>query len=433
MPGFRRSSHLTYSVPSLKANVSHCLGYLRSALAACCLLWATVASAQRVQFPTMIEQPSAVAAPTTTSSGFMPVTSPTPWSSAQGTFAAPSNSPISSVPYDPYTSPLTQSATAAPQAFPPPAYSPYAASPYAAPPTASPFAATPYAPAPYSATPSSLYPEGIAITPPSYSFNQTLRFMQDLRLRWTWLSPMGSNSLGVNDVETNATFAVPFFKTTSPLMFTPGFGIHLWEGPVTEAPLFAELPPNTYDAFLDTAWYPQINNWLSAQVGVRIGAYTDFNTFVTNSIRVMGRGLGVVAITPRLQFALGVVYLDRVKIKLLPAGGLIWTPHQDARYEILFPNPKLSRRITTLGNNEIWLYGTGEYGGGSWTADIDGGSNQFDYNDIRVAGGIESFGLRGFHSYFEVGYVFSREIVYRYDLPEYSPSDTLMLRAGVAY
>lgn len=382
----------------------------------------------------MVEAPAATqftASPPTVTSTPMVGTqaiSPTPWTAAQGTFAAPSNSPMSAVPYDPYTAPLSQAPAAAPQAFPPPpAYNPYASSPYAPPPAA------PYASTPYSPTPGALYPEGIPVTQPNFEFSQTLRFMQDARLRWTWLSPMGSNSLGVNDVETNATFAVPFFKTTSPLMFTPGFAIHFWEGPVTAPPLFAELPANTYDAYLDTAWYPRVNNWFSAQLGVRVGAYTDFNTFTTNSIRVMGRGLGVIAITPKLEFALGVVYIDRVKIKLLPAGGLIWTPNADARYEILFPNPKLSRRITTMGNTDIWLYGTGEYGGGSWTADIDGGSNQFDYNDIRVAGGIESFGLRGFHAYFEIGYVFDREIVYRFNLPQYDPSDTLMLRAGIAY
>jgi hypothetical protein len=215
-------------------------------------------------------------------------------------------------------------------------------------------------------------------------------------------------------------------------MITPGFGIHFWEGPVTEPTYMAELPPNTYDAYLDAGWYPVINNWLSAQVGVRVGAYSDFNTFTDDSIRVMGRGLGVIAITPTVQLALGVVYLDRVRIKLLPAGGIIWVPNPDARYEILFPNPRLSRRWTTLGNTDIWFYGTGEYGGGSWTADIDG-SNQFDYNDLRVAGGIESFGLRGLHAYFEVGFVWDREIVYRYTLPVYPASDTIMLRAGIDY
>jgi hypothetical protein len=403
---------LSYSVPSLKAKHPLIAGIVRGALVAWCLWGTSLALGQRVQFPTMVEQP-AVSAPTSTA---------TPWTSAQGTFAAPANPPLSTMPYDPYTAPMSQ----VPQATfpPPPSYSPYAASPYAAPPAAT----------PYGSAPSALYPEGIQMTQPSFntSMGQTLKFMQDIRLRGTWLSPMGDNSLGVTDVETNVTFAIPFFKTTSPLMITPGFAIHYFEGPVTLPPDNAVLPPRTYDAYLDTAWYPQVNNWLSAQLGVRVGAYSDFNTFTDESIRIMGRGLGVIAITPSLQFALGVVYIDRVKVKLLPAGGLIWTPNPDARYEILFPNPKLSRRLTTLGNTDLWFYGTGEYGGGSWTSDI-GGSNQFDYNDIRVAAGIESFGMRGFNAYFEVGYVWDREIVYRYNLSQYNPSDTIMLRAGLAY
>jgi hypothetical protein len=131
---------------------------------------------------------------------------------------------------------------------------------------------------------------------------------------------------------------------------------------------------------------------------------------------------------------LGAVYLDRVQVKILPAGGLIWTPNPDARYEILVPNPRGSRRLTTLGNNELWWYITGEYGGGSWTGSLTSGNNQFDYNDIRVAGGIESFSMRGFYAFFEVGYVWDRKIVYRLnDLPAYPASDTIQLRAGVAW
>jgi hypothetical protein len=165
-----------------------------------------------------------------------------------------------------------------------------------------------------------------------------------------------------------------------------------------------------------------------------VGAYTDFNTFNTNSIRIMGRGLGVVSLTPTLQVAAGAVYIDRVLIKILPAGGLIWTPNPDARYEFLFPNPRGTRRWTTLGNTEIWVYLTGEYGGGSWTGQRLGGlSDQFDYNDLRVSGGLESFGLRGFHAFFEVGYVWDRKIIYRFGPPDYPASDTVMLRAGASY
>ena len=245
---------------------------------------------------------------------------------------------------------------------------------------------------------------------------------------------MGSNSLGVNDVDTSATFAIPFFRTSAPFLITPGFSAHFFQGPVTAPPIDADLPPVTYDAYLDGAWHPQVSPWFGANLGVRVGVYTDFNTFNTNSIRVMGRGLGVITLTPNLQIALGVVYIDRVVVKILPAGGLIWTPNPDARYEILFPNPKLAHRWTTIGNTDIWVYATGEYGGGSWTIERIGGiTDQADYNDIRVALGIESYGYRGLHGFFEVGYVFDRQIVYRSGTPQFNPSDTIMLRAGLSY
>ncbi len=355
---------------------------------------------------------------------------PSTFGSGSSTIAVPSNSPLSGMPYDPYASPLAQAPAAQPafpppQPYAPPTYSPYAPSPYAP---------APYSPTPYSPAPSALYPEGIQVPQPNFSVGRTLKFMQDIRLRWTWLAPIGSRFIGVNDVETNVTFAVPLFQTTSPFMVTPGFAIHFWDGPITQAPFFADLPANTYDAYLDGAWYPQITNWFSAQVGVRVGVYTDFNTINSNSIRYMGRGLGVVRLTPTLQVAVGAVYIDRVLIKLLPAGGLIWVPNPDARYELVFPNPRGSRRWTTLGNTDIWVYATGEYGGGSWTAQRAGGVNeQFDYNDLRASVGIESFGLRGFHAFFEAGYVWDRKIIYRFNPPDFPASDTVMLRAGATY
>jgi hypothetical protein len=377
------------------------------------LCLAAPAGAQRVQFPTMVEQPAlAPASPL----GGSPVT-------------VPSASPLVG-PYDPYASPLAQ----APLTQPPGTFAPAPTAPAMSPGAYSPYAPSPYAPTPYSPAPSALYPEGIQMPQSDFSIGQTLKFMQDIRLRWTWLSDMGDQGLGVNDVETNVTFAVPFLQIKSPLMITPGFAIHFFQGPLTEPPYFADLPARTYDAYLDTAWYPQVNNWFSAQVGVRVGAYTDFNTFNTNSIRIMGRGLGVIRLTPTVQVAVGAVYIDRVLYKIFPAGGVIWVPNPDARYEFLFPNPRGARRWTTLGNTDIWFYLTGEYGGGSWTGQRSGGlSDQFDYNDLRVSGGLESFGLRGFHAFFEVGYVWDRKIIYRFGPPDFPASDTIMLRAGASY
>jgi hypothetical protein len=217
------------------------------------------------------------------------------------------------------------------------------------------------------------------------------------------------------------------------MIVTPGFGLHLLQGPVTEAPDFAELPPNVYDAFLDFSWRPQFTPWLGANLGVRVGVYTDFETFTTDSIRFPSRGLAVITLTPNLQLLAGVVYLDRLKIKLLPAGGLIWTPNPDTRWEILFPNPKFSSRLTNLSSSELWWYVAGEYGGGSWTYNAPAGSDQFDYNDIRVMLGLETVGSR-VRSFVEVGYLFERQLVYRNGPPsQYDLSESMMIRGGLAF
>ena len=54
-------------------------------------------------------------------------------------------------------------------------------------------------------------------------------------------------------------------------------------------------------------------------------------------------------------------------------------------------------------------------------------------NELRFGGGLETFGYRGLHGWFEVAYAFNRQILYRSGTPSYYPSDTVMLRAGIAY
>jgi len=121
----------------------------------------------------------------------------------------------------------------------------------------------------------------------------------------------------------------------------------------------------------------------------------------------------------------------------LPAGGIVWTPSPDARYEIFFPAPKLAHRCSTIGNHDLWAYVRGEYGGGAWTAsDLPTGSGQFEYSDIRVALGVDVLpetktGLRG---YLEVGYVFNRDLVYRNVNPsKVDLSDTLLIGGGLSF
>ena len=128
-----------------------------------------------------------------------------------------------------------------------------------------------------------------------------------------------------------------------------------------------DLPGHTYDAYLGAAWRPQFSPMWGADLAVSAGAYSDFSRVTWQSVRVMGRGLGVVTLSPQWRAELGVVYLDRLSIKLLPAGGLIWTPNPDVRFDFVFPYPKFAERISNVGNYEVWAYLRGEYGGGQWS------------------------------------------------------------------
>ena len=148
------------------------------------------------------------------------------------------------------------------------------------------------------------------------------RFFQEIRLQETYLYDQGNRRVSFNDIETSATFAIPPGWSTNPILLTPGFGLWLWDGPPSEGSEGADLPGQTYSAYLDTAWNPQFSPYFGADLGVRVGVYTDFDTINTESLRVMGRGLAVINYSPTVQLKLGVVYLDRIHIKLFPAGGV---------------------------------------------------------------------------------------------------------------
>jgi outer membrane receptor protein involved in Fe transport len=196
------------------------------------------------------------------------------------------------------------------------------------------------------------------------------------------------------------------------------------------------MPANTYDAFLDFAWSPEILPWLSAELGFRTGVYSDFSTFNTHSMRFIGGGMGVVRLSPNLWAKFGAIYLDRASTKLIPAGGIVWKPSDESLWEIVFPRPKISRRLSFVGTTPVWGFVAMDFfGGGSWTIErASGSSDEVEYDDMRVELGLEWQTARNWKFLFEVGYVFNRKLKYVSLMPEeFDPDGSFMLRAGVAW
>ena len=400
----------------------------RPYLALCCaaIVWLSAPAmsvhAQRVQFPSP--------APSTT-----PLYPPTPQPALS---AAPA--------FDPYAAP----GTVAPPAdipYTPPTLTPnFGAPPLAAPPTVGIPYQTPPAVPPggnlFQHTPTVQWNRGTYdYQNPDGTVARLQRFLQQISIEHTHLfGDHSADQLQIDRTEIAATFGVPvFYNPDTPVLITPGFAFNWFEGPILPT---AELPAQVYDAYLDTAWYPRFTEWLGADLGVRTGVWTDFHAVNSDSIRILGRGLGIITLSPKMDLHVGVWYLDRNRVKILPAGGVHWRPNPEWDAFLVFPNPKVRKRFVNIGSSQWWWYVAGEYGGGRWTVerDPDGPGplgavdDDIDYNDLRAILGLEFETQTQMHGHVEVGYGFDREVIFDdTGSPTFEPDDTVMLRAGVDF
>lgn len=299
-----------------------------------------------------------------------------------------------------------------------------------------------------STTPSTLFPGGVAggggFWPGGSGPLSVFRYVRGPRLRHTYLhnGADGTDDLRTNVTDASVAFAFPnFLYSTQPLFVAPSFSLHLWDGPrSTGGPASADLPSSAYEAFLDFGWQSDANRIFGSEFGLRVGAFTDFDTFESESIRVLGKGLLSFRLTPASTLKGGVFYVDRNDIKLIPAGGLLWQPNPFTRFDIFFPQPKLARYWRTVGTNDVWWYLSGDFGGGSWTIErADGSTDSIDINDLRVAFGLEWGRAEAIRAgrrtaFLEIGYVFEREVEYfRNPEDNFEPDSAVMFSAGFGY
>lgn len=239
------------------------------------------------------------------------------------------------------------------------------------------------------------------------------RFRESTSVDYTFM-PGGSkvDSFGINEIDLRMQLSIPcrFIPNhvsgqSGPGYFyiAPGGSLAWWDGPVGPP----HMSPNGFGAFVDLGLTPQFNDVFALDAWFRLGVYSDFKKVKSDAIRYQGRILGLFAVSPRVKIVAGVQYLDRVRVKILPTGGVIWTPTEDWELRLTFPNPKISKRLWNNGRT-LWTgYVTADYGGGSWYISELG---QTDYNDIRVGLGLEFETITRVNGHIEIGGSFDREL-----------------------
>lgn len=254
-------------------------------------------------------------------------------------------------------------------------------------------------------------------------------FFQKAAFTGTYIDRGSRNSFGLNELDLSLTVAAPAPTREWPLLITPAFNIRYLDGPVTPM-----LPARLYETYVDFLWVPRFSERWSAVIGVAPSLYTDFEIDTSDAFRLTGKALARYDWVPeQVQVIFGVLYLNRDDIRLLPAGGVIWNPTFDRRYELIFPRPKLAHRINAGPGYEDWLYLAGEFGGNSFAYDRGGIVETVTLRDFRALLGLERK-LNGGAGYrIEVGYVFSRTAEFASGIPDINADDTALVRGGVTY
>lgn len=276
---------------------------------------------------------------------------------------------------------------------------------------------------------------------------------------------------GVDDTELAVTLTTPWEPLGKPIRLKAGAGFHQWDGPGRKRDrlVYSEtvqgwmpepdgtyrafefqmsratdsrvvpvgpdpaLPGSVYDLYLDVGWRPRLAEWLFADLGVTPGVYGDFRTSSADFFRLRGRGLAIIALSEQFQFVAGVLYVNRNQTKLIPAGGILWKPNEWTDYQLVFPVPKMSKRLGVWRDHQAWGYVAGEFGGGTWAVQRpDGKAASVDYNDYRAILGTEVRRPDGWNLKVETGPVFGRQLWFTDGL-EYRPSATWMVRAGLGF
>ncbi len=258
------------------------------------------------------------------------------------------------------------------------------------------------------------------------------RIFQGLGLDMSWIPANGSDGLGLTRFKLDASFGLPGPKLPSK---PPSYFMVSTNFTFTSVNWKPDTPfPNTlYDAGLNLMWLQPINDRWSFMAGVMPGWSSDGKAS-KDSVRLPA--MFGFSWQPNRQWrvSFGAAYLDRSDYSVIPYGGVIWTPSEDFRVELMAPQARIawaSPVVSLRGaENRTWRYIGLGFGGGSWAVRSVNDRDDFAmYREFSLSLGTE-WALRGEQvAVWEIAYVFGRKMEFDHGTQRtVKPDDSVQLR-----
>ncbi|MEI8017412.1 MAG: hypothetical protein WCH39_04380 [Schlesneria sp.] len=217
-----------------------------------------------------------------------------------------------------------------------------------------------------------------------------------------------------------------------------------WGARWLNGPDVTDLPPQLFNIGINVGDRFRFNDAILVDVMISPSWYTDFSNKGVQSFRMPWHLVTYYTIEEDWYWVAGVTDLARDDIKYLPVLGTVYAPKEgDVRLDLVFPRPKISRKLAQIQNAEngitfkgssYWLTLSGELGGGSWA--ISRENRAYDvvtYRDYRLVAGLEQHRTNGQITRLEGGWILGRSVDYRSNIGNYNPSDTFMIRISSEY
>ncbi len=246
-------------------------------------------------------------------------------------------------------------------------------------------------------------------------------------------------SLGIFETNLELRYTAPFPGQWI-MSIAPQFNLRGWDGPGSPAANSPRLDGEAIRFGSDFRLTSPTVGSTTFEIGFTPALSSDFERSLSSDAWSFdGYGALQIRTSPSWMVVVGALFWDRVNDRVLPYGGLVYTPNGVFEARLLFPRADVSVFVGAPWGVPQWLYMAAEYHVEAWEVEnpllTPAGrrpADRFEIEDWRLLFGVRSESV-GVSSFLEAGWVFGRHADFLNTAADFDISSGFITRFGIRW